>query len=70
MSRYTNKVCLITGGTSGIGLEIAKGIVKEGGKVIVCSVDKNIPAAVEEIRENGKYTADGFYCDVTNQQQR
>lgn len=35
MKRFTDKVILITGGTSGIGLATAKRIVAEGGRVIV-----------------------------------
>jgi len=35
MSRFTNKIVVITGGTSGIGLAAAKQFIKEGAKVVV-----------------------------------
>lgn len=35
MSTYTNKLVLITGGSSGIGLALAKGIAAQGGNVAI-----------------------------------
>ena len=43
MARYVDKIVLVTGGTSGIGYEIAKRMAEEGGTIVVCSIDKNIP---------------------------
>ena len=41
MARLTDKRFLITGGTSGFGLEAAKMIVAEGGRVIVTGMSEN-----------------------------
>lgn len=37
---FTGKLVLVTGGNSGIGAEISKGVVAGGGHVVVCSFDK------------------------------
>ncbi|PUB29847.1 NAD(P)-dependent dehydrogenase (short-subunit alcohol dehydrogenase family) [Promicromonospora sp. AC04] len=47
MSRLANKRALITGGTSGIGLETAKQFLAEGAQVIVTGVT---PAHIEKAR--------------------
>ncbi len=35
MNRYSNKVVVVTGGTSGIGLATAKAFVNEGAQVFI-----------------------------------
>ena len=39
MNRFREKVCLVTGGASGIGAKTAEMFVEQGGKVAVCDVD-------------------------------
>lgn len=62
-----DKVALITGGTSGIGLETAKKFLKEGYKVILASIDseKNINYALQVLEQLGEITF--FNCDVTKE---
>ena len=66
--RYKDRVCLITGGTSGIGFEIAKRMAEEGGSVVVCSVDKDWQEKVAELKKAGD--VHGLPCDVTIKEQR
>ena len=68
MSRFTGKVCVITGGTAGIGLGIAERMAKEGGKVIICSRrEKNLKPALEELKD---YDVEGYLCNVGSHEER
>jgi len=61
--RFKDKVVLITGGNSGIGLATAKRVVEEGGAVIITGRDRNsLDAAVEAIGAR----ASGVAADVTS----
>lgn len=59
-------VALITGGNGGLGLAMAKGLVKAGASVAIWgrNAEKNA-AAVAELGEMGG-TAEAFACDVTD----
>jgi len=61
--RFKDKIVLVTGGNSGIGLATAKRVAEEGGKVIITGRDRNsLDAAVEAIGAD----AVGVVADVTN----
>jgi len=65
------KVIVIMGGSSGIGLETAKLFLKEGAKVALCGRNKNkLNQAESYLKE---YMSPGYLytteCDVTNKQQ-
>ncbi|KAH7346811.1 putative short-chain dehydrogenase [Rhexocercosporidium sp. MPI-PUGE-AT-0058] len=66
------RVALITGGTSGIGLMIAKGLVTNGAKVYVCGLESDPISEVErELNDLGKGaggSAIGFPCDLTSKE--
>jgi len=65
MTANKDRVALVTGATSGIGLEIARTLAAGGAKVFICARrDAGIEAVVEELAEAG-CTADGAVCDVT-----
>lgn len=54
--RFQNKVCLVTGGSSGIGLATSLRFAKEGGKVVIIARNEQEGnKAVEEIKQqNGE----------------
>ncbi|MGH6890591.1 MAG: SDR family oxidoreductase [Rhizomicrobium sp.] len=54
MNRLTNKVVVITGGTSGIGLAAAKQFIKEGARVVVTGRSQHsVSDTQRELRMNG-----------------
>jgi NAD(P)-dependent dehydrogenase (short-subunit alcohol dehydrogenase family) len=62
MSRFTNKIVLITGGTSGIGLAAARRFIDEGAKVVVTGCGpQSVPGAQKALGANGVAIA----ADVT-----
>ncbi|WP_434448501.1 SDR family NAD(P)-dependent oxidoreductase [Lentzea sp. E54] len=60
------RVALVTGATSGIGLEVARGLGREGHAVfVVARTAENVQTTVKQLREEG-YEADGAAADVTS----
>ena len=54
MGRFTNKIVVITGGTSGIGLATARQFIKEGAKVVVTGRSpRSVSDAQKELGANG-----------------
>lgn len=67
MARFTNKVVLVTGGTSGIGKAAAIAFAKEGAKVVLSGRrEKEGLAVVEEIKKAGG-TAHFVQADVAKE---
>ena len=64
--RFDNKVALITGGTSGIGLSCGELMGSLGARVAVCGTNPmKLEAAVEKLKGKG-ITAFGETCDVSD----
>lgn len=59
------KVCVITGGGSGMGLATAKILGKENYIIIVGRTLKKLEAALKELRAEG-IEAEAFSCDISN----
>jgi NAD(P)-dependent dehydrogenase (short-subunit alcohol dehydrogenase family) len=64
--RYQDRVAIITGAGSGIGLETAKRIGAEGGRVVLADIDsKKLQTAVKLVTEAGSPQAMLSVCDVS-----
>lgn len=70
ITRYTNKVCLVTGGTRGIGLATAARFLQEQAKaVIVCSSrQESVDSAVKSLNDPDRVL--GLQCNVGDKEQR
>ncbi|MED5579718.1 MAG: SDR family oxidoreductase [Nitrospinota bacterium] len=68
MKRFKNKVCIITGGASGIGAQTAEMFVEQGGKVLIGDVDDTTGRKLQDkiIKKHNKDTAIYFHLDVSN----
>ena len=67
--RFKDKVCIVTGGGSGIGKATCQRFAAEGGKVLVVDLNpEHGNSAVKEITSAGGQAAFAL-CDVSNSQQ-
>lgn len=65
MKRLMNKICMVTGGGSGIGKAICHAFAQEGAKVIILDINQQeSQCTVKEIQMKG-YEAICFHGDVT-----
>ena len=71
MADLTGKVVLITGATSGIGLEASVALARLGGRVVMVGRDPGRTAAkVDEVRTRSRSsTVESLLCDVSSQSQ-
>lgn len=64
-----NKVALVTGAASGIGLEVAREFANSGAKVVISDINAEaVEKAAGELREQG-FDALSVTCDVTKDDQ-
>lgn len=69
MGVLQDRVLVITGGTRGFGLAVAKAAVREGARVVVSSrSEESVASAVAELRGSGGQAA-GMPCDVSELEQ-
>jgi NAD(P)-dependent dehydrogenase (short-subunit alcohol dehydrogenase family) len=64
---FKNKVVLITGGSRGLGLVLAREFASEGARIAICARDgAELAAAKEDLESRGAEVFDAL-CDVRNQ---
>lgn len=69
VQQTTPRVAVVTGATSGMGLEIAKTIAEQGISVYICSRNaKSVAEVVKTLQARG-LDVDGSTCDVTSSDQ-
>jgi ketoreductase len=69
MTEQTQRVALVTGATSGMGLEIAASLARQGIAVYLCSRRHDaVAATVKEMQDQG-LEVDGQACDVRSAEQ-
>jgi len=60
----TGKTAIVTGGSRGLGLEMAEALAEAGAKLMLCARRENwLTPALEEFRARG-FEAEGKLCDV------
>src|SRR5262245_37545910 len=63
--RFTDKVVVITGGSRGLGLEIARRFAREGARLAICTrTQEDLDRAAEELSEAGSEVF-AVACDIT-----
>ena len=66
--RFTDKVAIVTGAASGIGLATAKRFAQEGARVVIADLDRDkAEAAANEVKRAGAADAWANACDVSKE---
>jgi 3-oxoacyl-[acyl-carrier protein] reductase len=65
MNSFDDKVAIVTGGTKGIGRAIARKLLDQGSKVVICSrTSEDVNRGVQELNEMAKDRVAGTTCNV------
>jgi gluconate 5-dehydrogenase len=65
----TGRVAIVTGGSRGLGLEMAEGLAEAGAALMLCARREQwLTPAVSALRERG-FTVDGTVCDIARPEQ-
>src|SRR5690606_35699662 len=66
---WTGKIAVVTGGSTGIGLELAKALAREGMDLVIASRSaEKLEAAAASLGESGRRVLT-FPCDVADRSQ-
>jgi NAD(P)-dependent dehydrogenase (short-subunit alcohol dehydrogenase family) len=65
----TGRVAIVTGGSRGLGLEMAEGLAEAGAALMICARREQwLTPALSQLRERG-FTVDGTICDIAQPEQ-
>jgi gluconate 5-dehydrogenase len=65
----TGRVAIVTGGSRGLGQEMAEGLAEAGARLMLCARrDEWLTPAVNDLRARG-FVVEGALCDVSNKDQ-
>jgi gluconate 5-dehydrogenase len=65
----SGRVAIVTGGSRGLGEEMAEGLAEAGASLMICARREQwLAPALESFRAR-RFTAEGMVCDVSNPQQ-
>src|SRR5215475_2512056 len=65
----SDRVAIVTGGSRGLGKEMAEGLAEAGASLMLCARREEwLTPTIQEFRAKG-FTTEGMLCDVTNQEQ-
>src|SRR5260370_32146742 len=65
----TGRVAIVTGGSRGLGREMAEGLAEAGASLMLCARRQEwLTPTVSELRERG-FRVEGMTCDVSDLQQ-
>jgi short-subunit dehydrogenase len=64
----SGKLSIVTGASTGIGLELAKCCAKDGMELIIAADEPQIQAAAEELRALGAAKVEAIEADLSNEQ--
>lgn len=68
--RFENRVAIVTGAASGIGLATANRLASEGARVVVADLDEEkVQAVAAHLKKCGAPDAIGVVCDVSKEEQ-
>jgi NAD(P)-dependent dehydrogenase (short-subunit alcohol dehydrogenase family) len=68
MTRFKDRVAIVTGAASGIGLATAKRLGSEGASVVIADLDQTkSSAAANDVKAAGAPDAVGIACDVSDE---
>jgi NAD(P)-dependent dehydrogenase (short-subunit alcohol dehydrogenase family) len=68
--RFQDKVAIITGAASGIGLATAKRLASEGARIVIADINQQaINKVVDEVKQAGAPDVLGSQCDVAKEDQ-